>query len=233
MNLIDLVSIAIIALFVINGLYKGFISTLLSIGAYIISVIFGFLFMRPGAAFITGHQRLFNMMLYYTEGSEFIADPEFVRAEIYSLSSADINGIIESARLPFPMGREIAENIAKEAFAGEGIVTLGDYFNQTIVCTFINILVFLLVFAMVRLILGLIINGADYADPFPVLRAHDGLLGGALGLVRGMLALFVVFMLVPVVLTVLGQFELITNMVDDSAMAGLFYRLNFLLSLAA
>ncbi|MBQ6704027.1 MAG: CvpA family protein [Clostridia bacterium] len=233
MNLIDLVSIAIIALFVINGLYKGFISTLLSIGAYIISVIFGFLFMRPGAAFITGHQRLFNMMLYYTEGSEFIADPEFVRTEIYSLSSADINGIIESARLPFPMGREIAENIAKEAFAGEGIVTLGDYFNQTIVCTFINILVFLLVFAMVRLILGLIINGADYADPFPVLRAHDGLLGGALGLVRGMLALFVVFMLVPVVLTVLGQFELITNMVDDSAMAGLFYRLNFLLSLAA
>ena len=233
MNLIDLVSIAIIALFVINGLYKGFISTLLSIGAYIISVIFGFLFMRPGAAFITGHQRLFNMMLYYTEGSEFIADPEFVRAEIYSLSSADINGIIESARLPFPMGREIAENIAKEAFAGEGIVTLGDYFNQTIVCTFINILVFLLVFAMVRLILGLIINGADYADPFPVLRAHDGLLGGALGLVRGMLALFVVFMLVPVVLTVLGQFELITNLVDDSAMAGLFYRLNFLLSLAA
>jgi len=48
-----------------------------------------------------------------------------------------------------------------------------------------------------------------------------------------MLALFLIFMLVPIVLTVLGQFDLITNMVDDSLMAGLFYRLNFLLSLAA
>ena len=233
MNLIDLAAIAIIALFVLSGLYKGFMSTLLSIGAYFVSVIFGFIFIRPGASFITGHKRLFNMMLYYTEGSEFIVNPEYVRTELSSLSTADINGIIESARLPFPMGREIAENIAKEAFADQGIVTLGDYFNQTIVCTFINILVFLLVFALVRLILGLIINGADYADPFPVLRAHDGLLGGALGLVRGMLALFLIFMLVPIVLTVLGQFDLITNMVDDSVMAGLFYRLNFLLSLAA
>ena len=233
MNLIDLAAIAIIALFVLNGLYKGFLSTLLSIGAYFVSVIFGFLFMRPGAAFISGHKRLFNMMLYYTEGSEFIANPEYVRAELSSLSNTDINSIIESARLPYPMGREIARNIAKEAFAEQGITTLGDYFNQTIVCVFINILVFLLVFAAVRLILGFIINGADYADPFPVLRAHDGLLGGALGLVRGMLAMFLIFMLVPIVLTVLGQFDLITNMVDDSIMAGIFYRLSFLLSLAA
>ncbi len=233
MNLIDAASIAIIVLFILSGLYKGFMSTLLSIGAYLVSVIFGFLLMGPGAAFIKGHDRLFNMMLYYTEGSEFIANPEYVRTEISSLSTADINGIIQSARLPYPMGREIASNIAKEAFADQGIITLGDYFNQTIVCTFINILVFLIGFCIVRLILGLIINGADYAEPFPMLRVHDGLMGGALGLVRGMLALFLIFMLVPIALTVLGQFDLITNMVDDSAMAGLFYRMNLLLSLAA
>lgn len=233
MNLIDLFAIVMIALFVLSGLYKGFLSTLLSIGAYLVSVVFGFILKGPGAAFIMGHRRLFNMMLYYTEGSEFIADPEFVRMEISALSTADINSIIESARLPYPMGREIAKNIAREAFADQGIVTLGDYFNQTIVCVFINILVFLVAFAIVRLILGLVINGADYADPFPVLRAHDGLLGSALGLVRGMLAMFLIFMLVPMVLTALGQFDLITNMVDDSAMAGLFYRLNFLLSLVA
>lgn len=233
MNLIDLFAIVMIALFVLNGYYKGFLSTLLSIGAYIVSIIFGFIFIKPGASFVMGHKRLFNMMLYYTEGSEFITNPEYVRAEISTLSSTEINSIVDSARLPYPMGREITRNIAKEAFADQGITTLGDYFNQTIVCVFINILVFLAVFAIVRLILGLVINGADYADPFPVLRSHDGLLGSALGLVRGMLAMFLIFMLIPIVLTALGQFELIINMVDDSAMAGLFYRMNLLLSLVA
>lgn len=233
MNLIDLFAIVMIALFVLNGYYKGFLSTLLSIGAYIVSIVFGFIFVKPGASFVMGHKRLFNMMLYYTEGSEFITNPEYVRAEISSLSTTEINSIVDSARLPYPMGREITRNIAKEAFADQGITTLGDYFNQTIVCVFINILVFLVVFAIVRLILGLVINGADYADPFPVLRSHDGLLGSALGLVRGMLAMFLIFMLIPIVLTALGQFELVINMVDDSAMAGLFYRMNLLLSLVA
>lgn len=49
-----------------------------------------------------------------------------------------------NADLPYPVAKNIADNIAKEQFADSGIVTLGDYFNQTIVSLFINILVFLL-----------------------------------------------------------------------------------------
>ena len=212
MNIIDAVSICILVLFVLFGIYKGFISTLLNIGAYFVSVVLGFLLKPLGASAIKHSDRIFNMMLYYTEGSEFIANPEYVRMDISSLSTAEINDIIASSNLPFPMGREIAKNIAREAFADQGIVTLGDYFNQTIVGVFINILMFLVCFLIIRTILSLVINGADYADPFPMLKSHDGIFGGALGLLRGMLALLLVFMLVPIVLTMLGQFDLITNM---------------------
>lgn len=233
MNIIDAVSICILVLFVLFGIYKGFISTLLNIGAYFVSVVLSFLLKPLGASSIKHSDRIFNMMLYYTEGSEFIANPEYVRMEISSLSTAEINDIIASSNLPFPMGREIAKNIAREAFSDQGIVTLGDYFNQTIVGVFINILMFLVCFLIIRTILSLVINGADYADPFPMLKSHDGIFGGALGLLRGMLALLLVFMLVPIVLTMLGQFDLITNMVDDSAMARVFYKLNLLISIAA
>ena len=233
MNIIDAVSICILVLFVLFGIYKGFISTLLNIGAYFVSVVLSFLLKPLGASAIKHSDRIFNMMLYYTEGSEFIANPEYVRMEISSISTAEINDIIASSNLPFPMGREIAKNIAREAFADQGIVTLGDYFNQTIVGVFINILMFLVCFLIIRTILSLVINGADYADPFPMLKSHDGIFGGALGLLRGMLALLLVFMLVPIVLTMLGQFDLITNMVDDSAMARVSYKLNLLISIAA
>ena len=230
MNIINAVSICILVLFVLFGIYKGFISTLLNIGAYFISVVLSFLLKPLGASAIKHSDRIFNMMLYC---SEFIANPEYVRMEISSLSTAEINDIIASSNLPFPMGREIAKNIAREAFADQGIVTLGDYFNQTIVGVFINILMFLVCFLIIRAILSLVINGADYADPFPMLKSHDGIFGGALGLLRGMLALLLVFMLVPIVLTMLGQFDLITNMVDDSDMARVFYKLNLLISIAA
>lgn len=233
MNIIDAVSIAIVILFVLLGVYKGFQNTLLSIGAYVISALLAFLFKPLAAAGVKGNASLYNMMLYYTEGSEFISNPEYVRAEISSLSTAEINDVISSSNLPYPMGREVAKNIAREAFADQGVVTLGDYFNQTIVGVFINILVFLLLFALIRLLLSLVINGADYADPFPMLRRHDALLGGALGLIRGMLALLLLFMLVPIALTVLSQFDLIISMVDESAAARVLYRLNLLISLAA
>ena len=189
MNIIDAVSICILVLFVLFGIYKGFISTLLNIGAYFVSVVLSFLLKPLGASAIKHSDRIFNMMLYYTEGSEFIANPEYVRMEISSLSTAEINDIIASSNLPFPMGREIAKNIAREAFSDQGIVTLGDYFNQTIVGVFINILMFLVCFLIIRTILSLVINGADYADPFPMLKSQDGIFGGALGLLRGMLAL--------------------------------------------
>lgn len=231
MNIIDLAVLAVLALFALAGYYRGFLATLLNLGAYVVSVALAFLFMPLAANGIKASESLYNMMLYYTEGSEYIASAQYVRMNISSVSAAQLSDILAAAHLPYPMGKEIAENIAKEAFADQGIATLGDYFNQTIVCVFINILMFLLVFAMARAVLAFVINGMDYAWTFPVLRSGDSLLGLGLGLLRGMFALFSLFMLLPILLTVLGQFEQIQSLVEDSLFAAFFYRSNFLLAL--
>ena len=81
--------------------------------------------------------------------------------------------------------------------------------------------------------------GISYQYKQPVLAVLEGrmgntvLLGGVGFVLTFVLALLLVFMLVPIVLTMLGQFDLITNMVDDSAMARVFYKLNLLISIAA
>ena len=130
------------------------------------------------------------------------------------------------------MAKNIADNIARESFAENGITTLGDYFNQTIVIVFINILVFIAMFAIIRIILAFIINGVDYALTLPKLRVADRAIAGGIGLIRGILAVFLLFMLLPIVLIVLqGKFAFLTDMVNDSMMAKFFYRTNFLLSM--
>ncbi len=232
MNLLDVAILAVFLFFVLNGVYKGFLSTLLSVGAYIISWLMAFILLPLGANAVKGSQTLFNTMLYYTEGSEYVKDVELARQSISSIGTEKLGQILANADLPYPMGKQITANVAKEAFAQQGITTLGDYFNQTIVCVFINILMFLLIFLLIRAAMGFLINGVDYAWTLPQLRAGDSALSAGLGLVRGILAVFLLFMLLPPVLIVLqGKLGFVTELVEGSTMARFFYRSNFLLSM--
>ena len=232
MNLIDIAVIGVLALFILHGIYKGFLPTLLSIGAYILAWLAAIVLLPVGSNSIRGSEKLFNTMLYYTEGSEYVNDVELARKSIDELSTDTLNAVFAKADLPYPMAKNIADNIARESFAENGITTLGDYFNQTIVIVFINILVFIAMFAIIRIILAFIINGVDYAWTLPKLRVADRAIAGGIGLIRGILAVFLLFMLLPIVLIVLqGKFAFLTDMVNDSMMAKFFYRTNFLLSM--
>ena len=232
MNLIDIAVIGVLALFILHGIYKGFLPTLLSIGAYILAWLAAIVLLPVGSNSIRGREKLFNTMLYYTEGSEYVNDVELARKSIDEISTDTLNAVFAKADLPYPMAKNIADNIARESFAENGITTLGDYFNQTIVIVFINILVFIAMFAIIRIILAFIINGVDYAWTLPKLRVADRAIAGGIGLIRGILAVFLLFMLLPIVLIVLqGKFAFLTDMVNDSMMAKFFYRTNFLLSM--
>lgn len=232
MNLIDIAVIGVLALFILHGIYKGFLPTLLSIGAYILAWLAAIVLLPVGSNSIRVSEKLFNTMLYYTEGSEYVNDVELARKSIDEISTDTLNAVFAKADLPYPMAKNIADNIARESFAENGITTLGDYFNQTIVIVFINILVFIAMFAIIRIILAFIINGVDYAWTLPKLRVADRAIAGGIGLIRGILAVFLLFMLLPIVLIVLqGKFAFLTDMVNDSMMAKFFYRTNFLLSM--
>ena len=232
MNLIDIAVIGVLALFILHGIYKGFLPTLLSIGAYILAWLAAIVLLPVDSNSIRGSEKIFNTMIYYTEGSEYVNDVELARKSIDEISTDTLNAVFAKADLPYPMAKNIADNIARESFAENGITTLGDYFNQTIVIVFINILVFIAMFAIIRIILAFIINGVDYAWTLPKLRVADRAIAGGIGLIRGILAVFLLFMLLPIVLIVLqGKFAFLTDMVNDSMMAKFFYRTNFLLSM--
>lgn len=230
MNLLDYVILAVFAIFILNGLHKGFLTTALSVGALLLACTFALIFRPVAANNIMENEELFSMMHYYTEGAEAIGNVELARTDIEQLSSAEITEAIAAANLPYPVGKAISFNIARESFAENSLYTLGDYFNESMVHVFTNIVGFLIVFLIVRLILAFILHGIQYAYELPSLRLHDGKIGAAVGLVHAVLALFVLFMLVPLVLTVL-PFEPIRELVDTSFFAPFFYRSNFLLSL--
>lgn len=93
----------------------------------------GFLLMGTVSNSIIKNEKLYNSMLSYTEGSEAIYDVELVKSDIKSLSNSEIDEVMSRSNLAYPLKERVYENIMTEAFKAEGITTLGDYFNESIV----------------------------------------------------------------------------------------------------
>lgn len=231
MNVVDIAILLILAITVLGGWYRGFVSAALGVMATLLAWIIAAVCISPVAGLIKGSDELYGMMLYYTEGAEYVAvtDVELTRTPISEVSLEELSLVIENADMPLPMGDRVARNVAAEAFAADGITTLGDYFNQTIVCVVINIVSLVAVFLLSRLVIGFIIECVAHGrGGFPALARLDGVLGAGVGLIHGVLIVFLLFLLVPIALTVLPK---LYTFIEESFFGEFFYRANVFLSL--
>lgn len=226
MSIISVGILLILAIAILGGYYRGFVSTVLGLIASFASILFARLIGPVAAGIVKSDEKLFSTLLYYTEGAEFVAktDVELTRRSIDVISEETLDTVIRIADMPNPMGRCVRKNIVRHAFMNDGIFSLGDYFNQTIVCVVIEILSILAVFVLMRLLVALLIRGTDFAyNGFNVLPKHDSLIGAGLGLVHGILILFIAFLLLPIVLTVLPK---VYEYLGESALGMFFYKAN-------
>lgn len=228
MNYIDLAIILLLGLSLLSGFHRGFLVSILSIASYFVSWLAAYMFMPTVASIIRGEQDIVSAMLYYTEGAEKLGSVDISRAIVSQVE--DINSVVSGSNLPYPINSLVESNIVGEVFRDQGLNTVGEYFNQTIVNVAINVVSFLAVFLLVSLILSFVIRGADFIAKLPVLHQFDRLLGAGFGLIRGFLIVFLIFMIVPLVLTVL-PFQFIQLYIEESTLGSFFYSSNFLLGL--
>ena len=91
------------------------------------------------------------------------------------------------------------------------------------------VLSLLVLFLLFRLVLGFVLRLIDFgAAGLPRLRRLDAPLSCGIGLLHGILLVFIVFMLVPLMLVVVPK---LVKYIDDSVLGGFFYKANLLLKL--
>ena len=96
--------------------------------------------------------------------------------------------------------------------------TVSDYVSYTITNVVVNIFSFLVIYIIARIIIALLINAYNYASPLPVLRRFDSLIGGGLGVLRGFLGMFALFMIIPVILVSMPT-EVISDIINGSSLS--------------
>ena len=226
MNIMDLLVIGLLLLYFLNGMYRGFLHSLLNLGGFFLSWVGAFIgypllakrFMA--SEFITSFQ-------FYIEGAEKVNDYEAARKIVSTLSKADISAIMDNAKLPSFFSRAIESNLKKQVFSDMGLTTVGEYFNMSIFCLIMNIVAFILVFLLLKCLFTLLTNAYSSSVDLPQLKRFEYTCGGGVTLLRGFFTMHIVFMLVPVAIALMPS--QIADMLNSSVASSIFYSGSILL----
>jgi len=231
MNIVDYVVLGLIGLSVLFGFYRGFISTVLNSGGCLISLILSFILYPKAAAMIQGNQELVRTLLHYTDASSRLGDLELALTNVGTLTSGKIAEVLAKVQLPPPLNTLLQVNLEQQVYGlSSGIDTVADYVSQTILTACINIICFLLCFAVIYIALALIVNLLKAIFRFPVLKQLDWLAGGIFGFLRGVLICYALFALVPLVQTMV-PIDMITELIEQSTLAPIFNNGNLILGI--
>ena len=208
MNLLDVIIIAILAFYLISGMYRGSITSFLGTAGFV-AAWFGARELYPQVAQLAlSNQTLMAVLNQYLEPESFFethAQAMTTVAEIISGGEAAIqkamSGLSGSMAL---VGRAFEANVRAQAFQNLGISTLSDYLDQTVWQAVFNVGAFLLCFIALYVLACLVVNLLDHVISFPLIRGVDWLIGGLLGLVRGLVICLLIMNILPAVAQIIS-----------------------------
>ena len=231
LNLLDITIIVILAFYLISGMYRGFITSLLTTIGFV-GAWFGAQHFYPKVAQLAlSNQTLMAVLNQYLEPEGFFASATQANttvAEVVSGGEAAIQAAVStvSEKISIIAGAFEA-NIRNQAFAKLNITTLADYLDQTIWQAVFSVLAFLVAFVLIYIVVSLVINLLDNVIRFPVLRMFDWLLGGVCGLLRGLVVAVLVLCVLPTIVSVMAP-ELTQTLLDQSVLYSVVSQLDFL-----
>ena len=231
MNLLDIVIVVILALYMISGMYRGFITSFLSTMGFVAAWFGARRFYERVANMALSNQTLMAVLNQYLEPETFFRN----HAQAASTVSEVISGgetAIQAAVAPVTeklsvISKAFEANVRGQMFRNLGINTLSDYLDQTIWQTIFNVGAFILCFIALYILASLIVNLLDHVIAFPLLRGVDWLFGGVLGLVRGVVVVLLVLALAPTLLQVV-QPQFAESLISGSMLYSFVTQLDYL-----
>lgn len=221
MNIIDIVILVILGVSMIYGVYRGFVHTLLSVACCLLSVLIAFAFGPRLSAIVSNSKGVSSTLATYTDAVARVGDYDLAAANVSQLSDSLVNQVLENVSLPQSIQNILRSNLSNQTFAGTGLSTVNDYVSNTVVAVAINILCFLACFALSYVVLSLLLSLIQHVFRLPLLRQLDWLAGGAFGLMRGALLLYALFLVVPLLSTII-PLDAFNELLSQSALSPIF-----------
>ena len=221
MNLLDIVILAILAFYLISGMYRGSITSFLGTAGFIAAWFGAIRFYPDVARLALSNRTLMAVLNQYLEPESFFRTHQIatttVAEVIYGGEAAIQNAIGALSPKLAVISRAFEANVRSQVFQNLGISTLSDYLDQTIWQAIFNVAAFLLCFIALYVLVMLVVNLLDHVISFPLIRGFDWLVGGLLGLVRGVVICILLLNLLPAVAQIVSP-EFAENITSTSVL---------------
>jgi len=221
MNIIDIALLLILLSSIAFGMYRGAVASLWGLIAGVVSYPLTLLIAPHLSAWLGSFGGVMELLATYTDANALVGDYTLATTAVYGMSQSALQAVINSLDLPDTILGILQSNMQQCVFASAGLVTVNDYVAYTIVAVSLQAVSFVCTYVLCSTVLHFIINMLNHVFRFPVLKHFDGLMGGVFGALRGMLILYVLFLLVPILLTVIPV-NLVSKLFEDSTLANVF-----------
>lgn len=227
MNAIDIIILVVLGVSIAYGLYKGFLHALLSLACGLLAFILAFTISPKLARQLSQSSGVSSSLATYTDAIARVGDYNLATAPVDALSNDTIDLILANVHLPDAIENILEQNLKNRAFqsndpyAPSAVRTVNDYVSNTIVGVAVKILCFIVCYILFYLVLSLLVNLIHHVFELPLLKQMDWLAGGVLGLLRGAVILYVVFLALPLINTIISM-EALDTLISESTLAPIF-----------
>ena len=215
MNTIDIIILAVLAASVIYGLFRGFLGSLLSAVCFLLSLALAAWAGPLLSDALTGNSGVMDTVASYTDSVVVGTSADF-----YGGSAPEI---IEKIASGLPVPESVRQALADRLSAqtDKSGSALRETANREVARIVIGALSYVICFVLACILLSVVSSLIRHVFKLPVLKQMDALAGGLLGLLRGALILYVLFLLVPVIssLSPVNGFD---ELIAESKLAGIF-----------
>lgn len=174
------------------GHYKGFIRLAVSAASLVVTLFIVQAAMPQVTDFLRNNTGIYNS--FEAGMKKAVGVDEAANIE----EPAGQRTIIEGLSLPKQLKEALLENNNNEAYRVLGVETFTEYISGYLANSVINILGFLILFAVVFAVLHIVTAWLDLVARLPILSGINKLAGAALGTLEGLFLLWILCLLVTV-----------------------------------
>lgn len=220
--MLDIIIIIFVGVIGFIAMKKGFIKTAYQIVAYVVALIVSF-------------------MIYPIMSGILKLTPIYEGIKEWNIHSISAIPVIEGVQaqtntirevtswLPEFMTNQMIQNNNPEIYSLMKVDNLIEYISTYVADLCINALALLVVWVVVRIVLGLIVGTLDLVAKLPLLNFANKIAGFILGVIKGTFMIWIIYLIVPF-LVIFPSFVEIQLLIEKSLLGKWLYDNNLILS---
>lgn len=224
MNWLLYLVVAILGIFTIRGYKKGLIMTTFSILSIIVTVILAALITPILGKAIRENDKVYDVV--YQEVSKLGVWDNLDGSQ----TDEEQQKLIDNMLLPKSIKKELKSNNNLEVYRERALISFKEYVIDYITRIIINALVYIVAYILIRLIVAFVIKTFNVISNMPIVSQFNKAGGSLVGLAQGLLCVWVIFVLIPVI-TGTGIGEQAMLCVSDSFFLEILYDNNLLIKI--